>query len=228
MVTRRPSDDRVSRVSARAVHLLRGPRTRQLQGVLARAQDRVEDQIRTPMLALLDDSADEFGPMRMFRPNRDVRFSKDKLPDKLWAGATSESRAVGGTGYYIEVSAAGLVTGYGAMLMARDQLQRFRAALDDDDSGPASEALHGALSRRSPPIACGAQPPLKTGPRDYPPPPSVDVPPVEGCSRRPGIRQGPLDAHPRCSTGSARSGARGTTQGVARQQRRLIRDPPAR
>lgn len=32
------------------------------------------------MLALLADLADEFGPMRMFRPNRDVRFAKDKSP----------------------------------------------------------------------------------------------------------------------------------------------------
>lgn len=119
------------------------------------------------MLALLDDLAEKFGPMRMFRPNRDVRFSKDKSPYKLWAGATSESRAVGGTGYYIEVRNR---SGHRVRseLMARDQLQRFRTALDDDDNGPAFEALHGALSRRSLPITCGAEPPLKTGPRDYP------------------------------------------------------------
>lgn len=87
-----------------------------------------ENQIRTPMRALLDDLANEFGPMRMFRPNRDVRFSQDKSPYKLWVSATSQSRAIGGTGYYIEVSPTGLITGFGAMLMARDQLARFRAA----------------------------------------------------------------------------------------------------
>lgn len=127
-----------------------------------------EEQVRQPMLALLADLADEFPPMRMFRPNRDVRFAQDKSPYKLWTGATSESRAVGGTGYHLRVSASGLVTGCGAMAMARDQLQRFREALDDDDSGHAFEELVTKLAARSLPVTCGAEPPLKTGPRGYP------------------------------------------------------------
>lgn len=127
-----------------------------------------ENQIRTPMRALLDDLANEFGPMRMFRPNRDVRFSQDKSPYKLWVGATSQSRAIGGTGYYIEVSPTGLITGFGAMLMARDQLARFRAALDNDESGRAFEQLCRTLAARSLPLTCGAKPPLRSGPRGYP------------------------------------------------------------
>lgn len=123
-----------------------------------------EEQVRAPMRALLDELAEEFGQLRMFRPNRDVRFSKDKSPYKLWVGATSESRAVGGTGYYIEVSATRLITGFGAMLMARDQLERFRAAIDDEQSGRAFEML----AAESLPITSGIEPPLKTGPRGYP------------------------------------------------------------
>jgi len=73
-----------------------------------------ENKVRQPMQVLLADLNGEFPPLRMFRPNRDVRFSKDKSPYKLWAGATSESRAVGGTGYYLRVQASGLVTGCGA------------------------------------------------------------------------------------------------------------------
>ncbi len=53
------------------------------------------EKVRDPMKALLADLDDEFPPLRMFRPNRDLRFSKDKSPYKLWVGATSESRAVG-------------------------------------------------------------------------------------------------------------------------------------
>ena len=109
-----------------------------------------EEQVRAPMRALLDELAEEFGQLRMFRPNRDVRFSKDKSPYKLWVGATSESRAVGGTGYYIKVSATRLITGFGAMLMARDQLERFRAAIDDEQSGRASEMLAPNRSRSPP------------------------------------------------------------------------------
>jgi uncharacterized protein (TIGR02453 family) len=127
-----------------------------------------EEQVRQPMLALLADLALEFAPMRMFRPNRDVRFARDKSPYKLWAGATSECHAVGGAGYYLRVSASGLVTGCGAMAMARDQLQRFRAALDDDDRGHEFEQLLTTLAARSLPVTCGAEPPLKTGPPGYP------------------------------------------------------------
>jgi uncharacterized protein (DUF2461 family) len=38
-----------------------------------------EQYVRDPMRALLEDLAGEFGPLRMFRPNRDMRFSKDAL-----------------------------------------------------------------------------------------------------------------------------------------------------
>lgn len=109
-----------------------------------------EEHIRQPMLALLADLYEEFPPMRMFRPHRDVRFAKDKSPYKLWAGATSQSRAIGGTGYYLEVSAAGLVTGYGAMAMA---------LTSSGDSGPHSMTTTAAKSSTtsappSPPDRC--------------------------------------------------------------------------
>ncbi|NDL55756.1 DUF2461 domain-containing protein [Phytoactinopolyspora mesophila] len=127
-----------------------------------------QECVRDPMQALLDELAAEFGPLRMFRPNRDVRFSADKSPYKLWAGATSEARAVGGIGYYLSVSASQLVTGYGAMAMAPDQLRRYRGAIDDDSTGREFEELLTTLADRSLPVTPGAQPPLKVGPRGYP------------------------------------------------------------
>jgi len=39
-----------------------------------------EAEVRAPMLALLAALEPEFGPGTMFRPYRDVRFSKDKSP----------------------------------------------------------------------------------------------------------------------------------------------------
>jgi len=113
-----------------------------------------EQYVRDPMRALLEDLAGEFGPLRMFRPNRDMRFSKDKSPYKLWVGATSESRAVGGIGYYIEVSATRFVTGFGAMAMARDQLARFRTAIDDETSAEHSRSC----TRRLPRSRCPSHP----------------------------------------------------------------------
>jgi uncharacterized protein (TIGR02453 family) len=126
-----------------------------------------EQHVRDPMQTLLDDLAPEFGRLRMLRPNRDVRFSKDKSPYKLVVAAMSESRAVGGASCYIEVSATGLVTGLGAVHLARDQLERFRAAIDAEPSGREFVALHAALAAEFVPPTSGIEPPLKSSPRGY-------------------------------------------------------------
>lgn len=136
---------------------------------------RYENDVRMPMRALLDELSDEFGPLRMFRPNRDVRFSSDKSPYKLWTGATSEAQAVGGIGYYLEVSSKGIVTGYGAMLMAPDQLRRYRAAIDEPTGGAEFEEVVSSLAAESLPVSPGAEAPLTTAPRGY----SVDHPRIE-------------------------------------------------
>ncbi len=52
--------------------------------------------------------------------------------------------------------------------MARDQLQRFRAALDNEHSSQEFEQLRTTLAASPLPITHGAQPPLKTGPPGYP------------------------------------------------------------
>lgn len=138
-------------------------------------KSRWERDVRAPMRTLLTELSDEFGVLRMFRPNRDVRFSADKSPYKLWTGATSEAQAVGGIGYYLEASAEGIVTGYGAMLMAPDQLRRYRAAIDDARSGNEFEHLNRTLAAESHPVSHGAEEPLKTAPRGY----STDHPRIQ-------------------------------------------------
>ncbi|MGB6108365.1 MAG: DUF2461 family protein, partial [Mycobacterium sp.] len=41
-----------------------------------------DDCVRAPMEQLLAELTDEFGPAKLFRPYRDVRFSADKTPYK--------------------------------------------------------------------------------------------------------------------------------------------------
>ncbi len=64
-----------------------------------------EDKILRPMTELTEELAPEFGEPKIFRPYRDVRFSKDKSPYKTHIGAV-----IGGTGY-IQLSAEGLGAG---------------------------------------------------------------------------------------------------------------------
>src|ERR671928_51123 len=64
-----------------------------------------EELVKRPMVELLAELSDEFGEGKIFRPFRDVRFSKDKSPYKTAIGATL---ARGG---YVQFSAHGLAAG---------------------------------------------------------------------------------------------------------------------
>src|SRR5207237_10378797 len=88
-----------------------------------------EELVKAPMVELLAELAGEFGEGKIFRPFRDVRFSKDKSPYKTAIGATLER------GGYVQFSARGLAAGSGYYVMMPDQLERYRRAVDDDTSG---------------------------------------------------------------------------------------------
>ena len=103
-----------------------------------------ESAVRAPMLALLDELADH-GPFHVFRPNKDVRFSKDKTPYKDHIAAYGESE--GGAGFYVQFSATGMIAGSGYYHMAADQLDRFRAALDSDAVGGEIAAITERLGK---------------------------------------------------------------------------------
>lgn len=134
-------------------------------------KDTYGSEIRDPMRALLDALAAEFGPARIFRPNRDVRFSKDKSPYKEHIGAIAQIEDA--VGYYVQLSARGLMTAGGWYSPLGPQTARFRAAVDSPAVAPLEEGL-GRLRRARPAfIIDGA--PLKTRPRGYP----VDHPRIE-------------------------------------------------
>jgi uncharacterized protein (TIGR02453 family) len=117
------------------------------------------------MEALLAELADEFGPGKVFRPFRDVRFSNDKTPYKTHCGAVVE-RGRGGGAYYVEVGPAGLRVGGGSFAMAADQLARFRTAVDDERRG---ERLRKVLAEL---VAAGWEQRgdvMRTRPRGVPP-----------------------------------------------------------
>jgi uncharacterized protein (TIGR02453 family) len=103
-----------------------------------------EAAVRSPMEALLAEVADEFGSGKVFRPYRDVRFSVDKSPYKTHTAAVIERSPAGV--YYVEVSADGLLAGAGYHAMARDQLERFRGAVDEPRAGARLEAIWSALA----------------------------------------------------------------------------------
>ena len=129
-----------------------------------------EQDVREPMLALLDALEDEFGEAKLFRPNRDVRFSADKSPYKTHQGALV---GVGTSlGYYVQISADGLRAGGGFRTTSPTQTARFRAAVDAPATGIELERMVTALRDRTFELVGDA---VKTAPRGY----AVDHPRIE-------------------------------------------------
>ncbi|MEO6204532.1 MAG: DUF2461 domain-containing protein [Mycobacteriales bacterium] len=98
--------------------------------------------VRAPLEALATSLAGQFGPAKLFRPYRDVRFSKDKTPYKTHQGAwfTESSR-------YVQISAAGLFVAAGYWEATPARVDRLRRAVADDMTGAQVEALLAALPK---------------------------------------------------------------------------------
>ena len=122
-----------------------------------------EEAVRAPMDLLAAEVADEFGLLHLFRPYRDVRFSKDKTPYKTHIGAVTEGE--GGESYYVQFSSEGIFAGSGYYQMARDQLHRFTEAVASDDHGPELVDIVARLRKGRYEVGGSA---LKTAPRGYP------------------------------------------------------------
>jgi len=119
-----------------------------------------ERSVRGPMAELLDELSGEFGPGRITRPHRDIRFRADKSPYK------TEIYAALDRGGYVRFSADGLTAALGYYMMTTAQLARYRQAVDDRTRGA---ELAGLVERlRGEGLQVGGGQTLKGAPRGYP------------------------------------------------------------
>ena len=125
--------------------------------------------VRLPLEALFEELAAESGArVKLFRPQRDMRFASGRGPLKPQAGGLL--RLPGSiASRYAEVSLEGFYAGSGVYRFERDQLERYREAVSDEQRG-------GTLQRL---IAAGSEAGLEAGgdalvtaprgvPRDHP------------------------------------------------------------
>jgi uncharacterized protein (TIGR02453 family) len=126
-------------------------------------KDVYEGSVKEPFQALSEAVEREFGPLRVFRPYRDTRFSKDKTPYKTAAAAVTESQ--GGAAYYVMINAEGLYAGSGYYHLAPDQLDRYRTAVADARKGPKLASAVDALRKKK--YAVDARESLKRVPRGF-------------------------------------------------------------
>ncbi|MDL9938141.1 DUF2461 domain-containing protein [Gordonia sp. ABSL1-1] len=129
-----------------------------------------QDAVATPMIALGDDLAEEFGSAKIFRPYRDVRFAKDKTPYKTHQGAFV---AVGpATGYYVQLGAPGVMIASGFYQATPERLAAIRTAIDDDRRGGELERILNTLAEAGWTIGGDR---VKTAPRGW----SADHPRID-------------------------------------------------
>jgi uncharacterized protein (TIGR02453 family) len=109
-----------------------------------RSKSVYETSVRAPLQALLDELAPEFGTAKLFRPYRDVRFSRDKTPYKTHQGAVLTPAGGGAGAWYVQISAEGLRVAGGCWRLESDQIARLRRAIADPVQG---ERLERELAR---------------------------------------------------------------------------------
>jgi uncharacterized protein (TIGR02453 family) len=120
------------------------------------------ESVLAPMQALTGALAEEFGTAKIFRPYRDVRFSKEKTPYKTHQGAFVAIAPQ--TGYYVEVSPRGVRTGGGCYWFEPPRLAAFRAGVAHDTYGADLEKRLATARRKG--YEVGGET-LKTKPRGY-------------------------------------------------------------
>ena len=119
-----------------------------------------EASVREPMAELLAELSGEFGPGRIARPYRDVRFSPDKSPYKTAIYASLDR------GGYVHFGADGLRAALGYYQMSAGQLDRYRQAVDAETSGTGLAELVQRLGGEG--VEAGGGQTLKSAPRGYP------------------------------------------------------------
>ena len=125
-------------------------------------KDTYEQAVREPMTALVAALEPEFGPAKVFRPYRDVRFAKDKTPYKTHQGAFVASGP--STGWYVQIGSPGVRVGVGFYDASSETLSRIRAAIADERRGAELEQLIADLERGGWTLSGDT---LKTAPRGY-------------------------------------------------------------
>jgi uncharacterized protein (TIGR02453 family) len=120
-------------------------------------REQYETEVRGPLEALTAELAPVLGPAKLFRINRDVRFSADKSPYKANVAAVVGQ-------LYIHLDARHFFVATGAHMPDSAWLTRYREAV----AGPAGAELERTVEEmRAAGLNVGGNS-LKTAPRGYP------------------------------------------------------------
>lgn len=129
-------------------------------------KDTYDSDVRTPLELLAGELTAEFGEPKVFRPHRDLRFSRDKRPYKTQASLVVDDGVGAAAALYAQVSATGLRVAGGWWQPSREQLAAFRQTVDDGEPGDGLDRLLADLDSAGVELTHGSV--LKTAPRGWP------------------------------------------------------------
>ncbi|TLM85803.1 DUF2461 domain-containing protein [Pseudarthrobacter sp. NamE5] len=107
-------------------------------------KDSYQFPVREPLASLLAELEPRFGPAKLFRAHRDIRFSVDKSPYKTVQGAVAQVQE--GVGHYLQISADGLLVGGGYHSHTPAQLARYRNSVDASGTGESLRHILDAVT----------------------------------------------------------------------------------
>ena len=107
-------------------------------------RETYETAVKAPMVALIDSLAGDYGEGKVFRANRDIRFSNDKSPYKTNIAATA---GMSGHGGYISLDARGLTVAAGRYELTALQLAKYRKRVAADSTGAQLAAIVAKLEK---------------------------------------------------------------------------------
>ena len=162
-----PQTDKFAGWPKAALSFLKGLKKDNSKTYFEANRDTYEEACREPLLALVAELERELGDeweSKVFRLNRDLRFSRDKRPykEQISAVFTSSKHAAG---YYLQLSHEALYTGAGSYEMGPDQVTRYRDAV----AGKPGEKLVQILAKLKEDGFGTSEPTLKRVPPGYPP-----------------------------------------------------------
>jgi uncharacterized protein (TIGR02453 family) len=103
-----------------------------------------EEMVKGPMVALIESLQKDYGPGKVFRPNRDIRFSKDKSPYKTNIAGYA---GMEGNGGYLSLDARGLTVASGRYEFTPEELNKYRKKVAAAPTGAALVAIVAKLEK---------------------------------------------------------------------------------
>lgn len=103
-----------------------------------------EVAVRGPMVALIASLEDKYGPGKVFRANRDIRFSKDKSPYKTNIAGYA---GMEGNGGYLSLDARGLTVASGRYEFTPEELNKYRKKVAAEAAGAKLAGIVAKLER---------------------------------------------------------------------------------